>query len=201
MLSKHHGQDSLQGILTNMVHWYHKYQHELCIIKTSSIVGLMIAFVSNDSACQGCVIALYHYVFWFCISSSTQYFLTTVMLSMLMFLGFCLPPSNEHLVPGCWFVVFLSADTVFAVCSCSHLFGWKYFLSANLFISYLQLPTHLERNSQSSDIQQKHSRLGNVGLFGLFWVLNYHLLTFVFPPHKHVWVHLCVQLLRSEKGK
>lgn len=30
---------------------------------------------------------------------------------------------------------------------------------------------------------------------------TYHILTFVFSSHMHVWVHLCVQLLRSPKGK
>lgn len=126
ILSKCHGQESFHAKTSLQMRYrmYHKYQHDLYIIKTSSAVKLMIAIVSNDSSWQDCIIALYYYVLWFCFSSST-YFLTTVMLSILMILWFCLQPSDKHfLLVLYWY------------CSCSLLFQafilFKTFLTCQL---------------------------------------------------------------------
>lgn len=115
--------------------WYtmqHTYQHDLYVTKTPSTVKLTTAIVSNDSACQDCIIALFYYVLWFCLSSSRLYFLTTLMWSILMFLCFCLQPSDQHLL--------FFTSPVLPACCFSHLLHLKHFLPASLFISCLQVP-------------------------------------------------------------
>lgn len=127
ILSKSCNPDGSQGLLWHPT--YHKHRHDLCIIKMSLVVKLRIAAVSNDSACQDAVIALYSYVLSFRISSSTCIF-SLVKLSALMSLCFCLQPSNND------FFRFFTG-TILAICCSSHLFCLKPSLPASLFISCL----------------------------------------------------------------
>lgn len=65
----------------------------------------------------------------------------------------------------------------------------------------LQVLRHLERNSQTPDIRLKKKIPSQPWHYLKEKKKTYHVLTFVFSSHMHVWVHLCVQLLRSPKGK
>lgn len=135
---------------------YHKYRHDLYAIKTSSVVKLMIAIVSNASAWQDCIIALFYYVLWFCVSSSTWYFLTTVMLSILMFLCFCLQPSDKHfLLVFYWY------------CSCSLQFqpfiSFKTFLTCQLI--YIMPPSAKTPGEEFTNFHHPVKTLSTLTMF------------------------------------
>lgn len=124
---------------------YHKYRCDQCIFKTSSGRNLMIAFQMAGN-CQ------YHIICYYVLSPPPppQYFLTTVILNvpllLLTTLRLVILSLSFLFSLLCFFLVLFLQSNVPTI-------YFAYFLPVSLFISYFQVPRHLGRNSQASDIQ------------------------------------------------